>query len=65
MGSLFEVTVIKQQPLGFLLQFVSFMTISFLCVSAYFTIFRIRLLNYYYLASHHMTNEYSLIFAGM
>lgn len=32
---------------------------------AYSTVLKIRLLNLYYLAPHHQTNEYSLIFSGM
>lgn len=46
-------------------QMISSATISFLCICTYFTIFRLRILNYYYLASHHQTNENSLIFSGM
>lgn len=32
---------------------------------AFYTIFKIRVFNFYYLASRHQTDEYSLIFAGM
>lgn len=32
---------------------------------AYSTVLKIRVLNLYYLAPHHQTNEYSLIFSGM
>lgn len=41
------------------------MIIAYLCYCAYSTVLKIRLLNLYYLAPHHQTNEYSLIFSGM
>ncbi|GIY49316.1 hypothetical protein CDAR_283671 [Caerostris darwini] len=47
------------------IEIISTLTIAYLCVCAYYTVFRIRILNYYYLAPHHQTNEYSLIFCGM
>ncbi|XP_055616458.1 LMBR1 domain-containing protein 2 homolog [Toxorhynchites rutilus septentrionalis] len=43
----------------------SMMTLCYLCYCAYSTVFRIKFLNLYYLAAHHQTNEYSLIFSGM
>lgn len=36
-----------------------------MCVCAYSTVLKIRVLNLYYLAPHHQTDEYSLIFSGM
>ncbi|XP_060792076.1 G-protein coupled receptor-associated protein LMBRD2B isoform X4 [Neoarius graeffei] len=42
-----------------------FITIFFLCTCVYSTVFRIRVFNYYYLASHHQTDAYSLQFSGM
>lgn len=39
--------------------------IAYLCYCAYSTVLKIRVLNLYYLAPHHQTNEYSLIFSGM
>jgi hypothetical protein len=41
------------------------MVIAYLCYCAYSTVLKIRVLNLYYLAPHHQTNEYSLIFSGM
>ncbi|GIX73917.1 g-protein coupled receptor-associated protein LMBRD2 [Caerostris extrusa] len=41
------------------IEIISTLTIAYLCVCAYYTVFRIRILNYYYLAPHHQTNEYS------
>jgi hypothetical protein len=40
--------------------------IAFICFCAYYTIFKIkiRIFNYYYLASDHMTDENSLLFSG-
>uniref|UniRef100_A0A3P8Z121 LMBR1 domain containing 2 n=1 Tax=Esox lucius TaxID=8010 RepID=A0A3P8Z121_ESOLU len=42
-----------------------FVTIFFLCVCIYSTVFRIRVFNYYYLVPHHQTDAYSLQFSGM
>lgn len=39
-------------------------TISYLCLCAYYTIFRIRIFNYFYIASDHLTDENSLLFIG-
>ncbi|XP_034951262.1 LMBR1 domain-containing protein 2 homolog isoform X2 [Chelonus insularis] len=49
----------------FTIEILSTMTIAYLCYCAYSTILKIRFLNLYYLAPHHQTNEYSLIFSGM
>lgn len=46
-------------------QVVCFVTILFLCVCVYSTVFRIRVFNYYYLVPHHQTDAYSLQFSGM
>ncbi|KAM4615991.1 G-protein coupled receptor-associated protein LMBRD2a [Polymixia lowei] len=42
-----------------------FVSILFLCVCVYSTVFRIRVFNYYYLVPHHHTDAYSLQFSGM
>lgn len=47
------------------LQLLSTTIILYLCYCAYSTVLKIRVLNLYYLAPHHQTNEYSLIFSGM
>ncbi|CAO1430856.1 unnamed protein product [Diamesa serratosioi] len=47
------------------IELFSMITLCYLCYCAYSTIFRIKFLNLYYLAPHHQTNEYSLIFSGM
>ncbi|KAL1140343.1 hypothetical protein AAG570_000275 [Ranatra chinensis] len=44
---------------------LSTIIIAYLCFCAYSTVLKIRLLNYYYLAPHHQTDEHSLIFSGM
>ncbi|KAH9400683.1 LMBR1 domain-containing protein 2 [Tyrophagus putrescentiae] len=43
----------------------SMASIAYLCTCCYYTIFKIRIFNYYYLARHHQTDEYSLIFCGI
>uniref|UniRef100_A0A1B6CP33 LMBR1 domain-containing protein 2 homolog n=1 Tax=Clastoptera arizonana TaxID=38151 RepID=A0A1B6CP33_9HEMI len=47
------------------IEFLSTIIIAYLCFCAFSTVLKIRLLNYYYLAPHHMTDEHSLIFSGM
>ncbi|XP_050033222.1 G-protein coupled receptor-associated protein LMBRD2B isoform X1 [Dermacentor andersoni] len=47
------------------IELMSIVTLGYLCVCAYYTVFRVRVLNYYYLAPHHLTDAYSLVFAGM
>ncbi|KOB74351.1 LMBR1 domain-containing protein 2-like protein [Operophtera brumata] len=44
---------------------ISTVIIAYMFYCAYSTVLKIRLLNLYYLAPHHQTNEYSLIFSGM
>lgn len=44
---------------------ISTIIIAYMFYCAYSTVLKIRLLNLYYLAPHHQTNEYSLIFSGM
>lgn len=43
----------------------SILTIAYLCFCAYYSIFQIRILNLYYIAPHHQTDEFSLMFTGM
>lgn len=47
------------------IEIFSMLAIAYLCICCYYTVFKIRIFNYYYLASHHQTDEYSLIFCGM
>ncbi|XP_065155448.1 LMBR1 domain-containing protein 2 homolog isoform X2 [Atheta coriaria] len=47
------------------IEILSTAVILYLCYCAYSTVLKIRVLNLYYLAPHHQTNEYSLIFSGM
>ncbi|XP_023029127.2 LMBR1 domain-containing protein 2 homolog [Leptinotarsa decemlineata] len=62
--SIFAIIVHKNYDY-FSLELLSTMVILYLCYCAYSTVLKIRLLNLYYLAPHHQTNEYSLIFSGM
>ncbi|KAL0979830.1 hypothetical protein UPYG_G00190360 [Umbra pygmaea] len=47
------------------IEMACFVTIFFLCVCVYSSVFRIRVFNYYYLVPHHQTDAYSLQFSGM
>ncbi|XP_011643230.1 LMBR1 domain-containing protein 2 homolog isoform X2 [Pogonomyrmex barbatus] len=49
----------------FTIEMLSTLIIAYLCYCAYSTVLKIRVLNLYYLAPNHQTNEYSLIFSGM
>merc|ERR1719228_144128 len=46
------------------LELISFFTICYMCICAYFTIFKVRVLNYYYLAPNHQSDSYTLMFSG-
>ncbi|XP_054905242.1 G-protein coupled receptor-associated protein LMBRD2B-like [Poeciliopsis prolifica] len=65
--SLFAVFVQKaEQHYDYILiEMVCFVSILFLCVCVYSTVFRIRVFNYYHLVPHHQTDAYSLLFSGM
>ncbi|KAK2506373.1 hypothetical protein MC885_015441 [Smutsia gigantea] len=47
------------------IEIACFLSIFFLSICVYSTVFRVRVFNYYYLASHHQTDAYSLLFSGM
>ncbi|XP_026177509.1 G-protein coupled receptor-associated protein LMBRD2B-like [Mastacembelus armatus] len=47
------------------IEMVCFISILFICVCVYSTVFRIRVFNYYHLVPHHQTDAYSLQFSGM
>ncbi|KAK6188702.1 hypothetical protein SNE40_004829 [Patella caerulea] len=47
------------------IEFASILTISYICFCAYYSVFQIKIFNYYYIAPHHQTNEHSIIFTGM
>jgi len=46
------------------IEFVSFFTICYMCTCAYYTLFKVRVLNYYYLAPNHQSDSYTLLFSG-
>ncbi|KAG7269387.1 hypothetical protein CRUP_008391 [Coryphaenoides rupestris] len=47
------------------IEMACFVSIFFLCVCVYSTVFQIRVFNYYHLVPHHQTDAYSLQFSGM
>ncbi|XP_078070027.1 G-protein coupled receptor-associated protein LMBRD2-like, partial [Mustelus asterias] len=47
------------------IELACFISIFFLSNCIYSTVFKIRIFNYYYLAAHHQTDAYSLLFSGM
>ena len=46
-------------------QILSVIVVAYLSICAYFTVFRIRIFNLYYLAPRHSTDEYSLLFSAV
>uniref|UniRef100_A0A1A9Z4X6 Uncharacterized protein n=1 Tax=Glossina pallidipes TaxID=7398 RepID=A0A1A9Z4X6_GLOPL len=48
-----------------IIEMLTMIVLCYLFYCTYSTILRIRFLNLYYWASHHQTNEHSLIFSGM
>jgi len=46
------------------IQLVSFLTLCYMCVCTYYTLFRVRVLNYYYLAPRQQSDPYTLLFSG-
>eukprot|EP00095_Tigriopus_kingsejongensis_P000213 maker-scaffold55_size446313-snap-gene-0.15 protein:Tk00213 transcript:maker-scaffold55_size446313-snap-gene-0.15-mRNA-1 annotation:"lmbr1 domain-containing protein 2-like protein" len=64
--SLFAVFVnlAKESYDYFAIELICFFTICYLCLCVYYTIFKIRVLNYYYLAKNHQSDEYTLLFSG-
>jgi hypothetical protein len=48
----------------FTIEIICYLSIAYLCLCAYYTIFHIRIFNYFYLSLYHLTDENSLIFAA-
>lgn len=48
-----------------MLQLFSTITIGYLAICAFYTVFHMKIYNVYYLASNKQTDEYSLSFSGM
>ena len=48
----------------FAMEAVCLCTVFYLCLCTYYTIFKVRVLNYYYLAPNHHSDEYTLLFSG-
>ena len=51
--------------ISFLSQLLSIGVVAYLSVCAYYTVFKIRIFNLYYLAPRHSTDEYSLLFSAV
>lgn len=46
------------------IELISFVTICYMCICSFYTLFKVRVLNYYYLASNHQSDPYTLLFSG-
>merc|ERR1719322_1030935 len=64
--SLFAVFVnlAKSSYSYFALECTCLVIICYLSLCTYYTVFKVRVLNYYYLASNHQSDEYTLLFSG-
>lgn len=49
----------------FYVEVISCLTISYMCICVYYTVFRMRFFNYYYFAPKHQTDPNSLLFSGL
>ncbi|KAL1234068.1 G-protein coupled receptor-associated protein [Trichinella spiralis] len=47
------------------IEMFSITTISYMCICAYYTVFRLKVYRYYHLDSHHHTDENSLLFSAI
>uniref|UniRef100_A0A915PT97 Uncharacterized protein n=1 Tax=Setaria digitata TaxID=48799 RepID=A0A915PT97_9BILA len=47
------------------IQIYTTVIISYLCICAYYTVFKLRIYRYYHLDPHHMTDENSLLFSAI
>lgn len=47
------------------IEVVSCLTIAYMCMCTYYTVFRIKIFNFYYFAPHHQTDANSLLFSGL
>lgn len=65
--SLFAIFIklLKTSESYFCMEIVCSAIISYLCVCAYYTVFRMKIFNIYYIAGHHQTNEPSIMFVGI
>jgi len=57
--------VAKRQYLYFNIEVVCFFTIFYMCACTYYTVFKMRIFNYYYFALKHQTDANSLLFSGL
>merc|ERR1712038_1302752 len=62
--SIFAALVSGFNPNYFALECICLVTICYLSLCTYYTVFKVRVLNYYYLASNHQSDEYTLLFSG-
>ena len=47
------------------IEVVSCLTIAYMCACTYYTVFKIKIFNFYYFAPHHQTDANSLLFSGL
>jgi len=63
--AIFIANIFAEAHQYFLMQLTCVLVLVFMCVTVYWTVFRVRFFNYYYLSPHHHTDEYTLLFSGM
>ena len=59
------IKVTKKDQLYLPMEFVSCVTIAYMCACTYYTVFRMKIFNFYYFAPNHQTDSNSLLFSGL
>lgn len=59
------IKVSKQDYLFMAIEVVSCITIAYMCACTYYTVFKMKLFNFYYFAPNHQTDSNSLLFSGL
>ncbi|XP_065663092.1 G-protein coupled receptor-associated protein LMBRD2 [Hydra vulgaris] len=59
------INITKQNYLYFQIEVVSCVTIAYMCICTYYTVFKIKIFNFYYFEPHHETDANSLLFSGL
>ena len=62
---MFMSILLEKELIAIFLQVISCVTISYMCVCVYYTVFKMRFFNYYYFAPKHQTDPNSLLFSGL
>eukprot|EP00794_Sanderia_malayensis_P008068 gene8068-8931_t len=59
------ISAAKKEYLYFNIELICFFTVSYMCACTYYTVFKMRIFNFYYFAPKHQTDANSLLFSGL